>query len=172
VGLEFPTYPGEVSDGDEHSYSPHKTKDSLLGTERGTDFTRRLETDVDRNLYVHLAADDTSLPGGTGIPGSVDALAVGAQLGVGSTLLTTIVTYTAAALTKVTRISTSGTVYAKFQLFKNTTLIETKRSGPDRSMDFLFTSPLKLAIGDIIDVKVTHYQTGELADFEATIYGV
>lgn len=67
MGLNFPKYPGDVSDGDEHSHSPNKTKDSLLATKRGTDSTRRLETDDNRNLYVNVAAPNP-LP----ITGSVD----------------------------------------------------------------------------------------------------
>jgi len=65
MGLNFPKYPGDVSDGDEHAYSPNKTKDSLLATERGTDSTRRLETDVDRNLYVNVAGPNPLPVSGT-----------------------------------------------------------------------------------------------------------
>jgi hypothetical protein len=82
-----------------------------------------------------------------------------------------VATFTAGADTKLTRVSVSGTDYAKFQLYKNTVLIETKRSGPERSLDFVFSVPLNLLSGDILDVKVTHYAPGVLADFESTIYG-
>lgn len=171
MALDFPKYPTDVSDGDEHSHSPHKTHDSLLATERGTDFTRRIETDGSRNVYVHVAADDTVLPGGSGIPGSVDTLATGSQTGISANLLTTVVTYTAGATAKITRIGVSGTEYAKYQLFKNTNLIETKRTGPDRSVDFIFNSPLIMSSGDILDVKVTHFYTGNTLDVEASVYG-
>lgn len=171
MALEFPTYPGDVSDGDEHSHSPKKTHDSILATERDTDYTRRIETDTDRNVYVHIAADDTTVSGGSGIPGSVDTLATGSQTGVTANLLTTIVTYTAGATSKITRIGASGTEYAKYQLFKNTNLIETKRTGPERSIDFIFNSPLIMNSGDIVDVKVTHFYTGNTVDFEASVYG-
>lgn len=84
---------------------------------------------------------------------------------------TTIVTYTAASITRLTRISVSGTVYAKFQLFLNTSLIETKRTSPERSVDFSFDLPLAMGIGDILDVKVTHYNLTLLENFDSTIYG-
>jgi hypothetical protein len=101
----------------------------------------------------------------------VSALAVGGITGIPANTLTTIVTFTASVAINLSKIAVSGTDYAKFQLFKNTVLIETKRSGPERSMDFNFSNPLKLVATDIIDVKVTHYVTGILADFESTVYG-
>jgi hypothetical protein len=103
---------------------------------------------------------------------SVSALAVGSATNVPDSTLTTIVTYTAIAATQITRIGVSGTDYAKFQLFKNTVLIETKRMSPERSLDFIFTNPLDLATSDVLEVKVTQYATGVLADYESTIYGV
>lgn len=72
---------------------------------------------------------------------------------------------------RVSKISASGTAYAKFQLFLNASLIDTKRSGPERSVDFDFDIPLALAASDILDVKVTHYYAGLTEDFEATVYG-
>jgi len=86
--------------------------------------------------------------------------------------LTTILTLTAGTVHKVTRISCSGSDYAKFQIFINSSLIETRRSSPERTIDFLFLSPLKLEIGQILDVKVTHYYTGDLGQFESTIYSI
>lgn len=164
---EWPKYPSDVSDGDEASYSPNKTQNSLLGTERGTDYTRRLETDVDNNLFINIGA----VSAGVLPPSSVSAIAVSAITALPASTLSTIVTYTAGAAIRLSKISVSGTDYAKFQLFKNASLIETKRSGPERSLDFLFDIPLNLIASDIIDVKVTHYATGVLADFESTIYG-
>lgn len=85
-------------------------------------------------------------------------------------VLTTILTLTASQDHKIMRISCSGTDYAKYQLFIDTVLIETKRSSPERSIDFIFPSPLLLNNGQILDVKVTHYYVSELANFESTIY--
>lgn len=165
MGEKFPQYPAQVADGDEVSFAPTKSDRSLLGVERGTDSTRRIETDVDRNLYVHVAADDAAAPV------SVAPLASAGITSVPASTLSTIVTYTAVAATRVTRIGVSGTDYAKFQLFLNTVLIETRRTSPERSIDFLFDVPLGLSTGNILEVKVTHYAPGVLADFESTIYG-
>lgn len=87
-------------------------------------------------------------------------------------VLTTILTLTASTLHKIVRISCSGNDYAKFQLYLNTNLIETRRSGPDRTIDFTFVHPLLVNNGDILDIKVTHYFTGELLDYESTIYSI
>lgn len=164
MALNWPNYPENVG-GDEPTASPTKNQNSLLGAERDTQFARRLETDANRNLFVRIAADDA------GVPGSVSALAYDDVVGVPASTPTTILTYTAATAKKVTRIGVSGTDYAKFQLFLNTVLIETRRSSPERSLDFLFNSPLSLAASDVLDVKVTHYAPGVLADFESTVYG-
>jgi len=166
MALNWPNYPENVG-GDEPTASPTKNQNSLLGAERGTQFARRLETDAARNLYVNIAG----VAVGVFVPGSVSALGGGSVTNVPASTLTTILTYTAVVASRLTRIGVSGTDYAKFQIFINTTLIETKRSGPDRSLDFAFTSPLSLSIGDVLDVKVTHYAPGVLADFETTIYG-
>lgn len=101
----------------------------------------------------------------------VDALAGGSVTGVLDNVLTTILTHTALAKTLVSHISCTGTVYAKFQLFKNAVLIETRRGGPDRTLVFEFNKPLKLESGDILDVKATHYVVGASEEFEATLYG-
>lgn len=165
MGKPFPKYPGDVQDGDEPSHSPNKTHKSILGVERGTDSTRRLEMDAAGNAYVNMAASDATAPN------SVSALSGGAISGIPPTTLSTIATFTAAIATRITRIGCSGTCYAKFQLFLNTVAIETKRSGPERSIDFIFERPLSMAIGDILDVKVTHFVTAGSEDFESTIYG-
>lgn len=100
----------------------------------------------------------------------VDALAGNAITGVPDNVLTTIVTHTAPTKQLISHISVSGSVYAKFQLFKNAALLETRRGGPDRSLVFEFCKPLKLEAGDILDVKVTHY-VNTTEEFEATVYG-
>lgn len=164
MALNFPNYPENVG-GDEPTVAPTKNDRAILGAERGTQFTRRIETDANRNVYVRIAADDVAPPA------QVSALASSGVANVTASTLTTILTYTAPANQRITRISVSGTDYAKFQIFLNTVLIETRRSGPDRSLDFTFTAPLGMASGNILDVKVTHYAPGVLADFESTIYG-
>lgn len=86
-------------------------------------------------------------------------------------VLSTIVTYTAPSDQAISSITVSGTVYAKYQLFFNTLLIETRRGGPERTLVFEFNNPLTINTGDILDVKVTQFNVGQTADFESTIYG-
>lgn len=152
-------------DGDDEALSPITNSRSLLGTERGTDATRRLETDDNNSLYVNVASSPATTPN------SVNAIAGGVITSIPASTPTTITTYSAASDIKVTRIGCSGTCYAKYQLVLNTVIIETKRSGPERSIDFIFERPLNLSTSDVLDIKVTHFVIGGLEDFEATIYG-
>jgi hypothetical protein len=101
----------------------------------------------------------------------VTPLAGNGIVNVPDNLLSTVVTYTAPSDKQVSSVTVSGTVYAKFQLFLNTILIETRRGGPERTLVFEFNNPLVLNSGDVLDVKVTHYQTGLTAEFESTVYG-
>lgn len=101
----------------------------------------------------------------------VTALAGGAISGINANTPTTIVTYTAPVKMLLSHISVSGTIYAKYQLYLNTALLETRRGGPDRTLVFEFVRPLRLQATDILDVKVIHFQTGATAEFESTVYG-
>ena len=96
---------------------------------------------------------------------------VGSVTSVGAATLTTVATLTANGVNRVTKVSCSGDDYAKFTLFINTALKDTRRSGTDRNTDFTFESPLTLTAGDVLDVKVEHYHVGDTLNFEATIYG-
>lgn len=163
---------GGVDDLD-NSHPLNCTTDGTLEVQiAGTD----IPLDVIVNNVIPVSQSGTwtvSISGGTitATPLYVSPLASGSVTSVPAGALTTIVTYTAAVATHLSRISISGTLYAKFQLFLNTVLIETKRSGPERSLDFDFNCPLILPPSSILDVKVTHYQTGETGDFESTVYG-
>lgn len=86
-------------------------------------------------------------------------------------VLTTIVTYAAPADKSLSSVTVSGTTYAKFQLFLNTILVETRRGGPERTLVFQFNNPLTLNSGDILDVKVIHFDATATAEFESTVYG-
>jgi|SRR3989304_6001486 len=81
----------------------------------------------------------------------------------------TILTLNATVEHRIVRISCSGEAYAVYQLYIDTNLIETKIVG-ERSVDFLFSVPLLLSIGEILDVKVIHYYTGNTFNFNSTIY--
>jgi hypothetical protein len=163
VGAQRPINPD--LNGDESAVSPRQAQPGLLGHLRGTDQTKRIEADSSGNVYVNVAADATALPG------SVNALASGSISALPDATVATIVTYTAPSAKRITRIACSGTIYGTYKLFLNTVLIETKRSSPNRSIDFNYSSPLLLSTSDILDVKVTHQFVGHLEDFEATVYG-
>jgi hypothetical protein len=86
---------------------------------------------------------------------------------------TTILTQVySATFNNIALVSVSGDNYAKFFLTINTVDIDVRRSGPDRNLQFDFKSnPLGLSSGDVVDIKAEHFNTGQLVDFEATIYG-
>ncbi|MCK5020618.1 MAG: hypothetical protein KAS32_26600 [Candidatus Peribacteraceae bacterium] len=142
-------------DGDEPTRSPGTEQTSLLAAnEAGA--TRRIKVDASGNLKVTSQANNSSV------------LNNGSETNVPSAALTTIVTYTASANTQVSRVSCSGTNYAKYSLVLNTSTIDIKRSSPSRNVEF---GPLSLVNTDILDVKVEHFYTGDQEDYEATIYG-
>jgi hypothetical protein len=100
----------------------------------------------------------------------VFAVSIGAQTGVSDTTLTTIATLTANGYNRLVQISCSGTCYAKWELYVNSALKETRRSGPERNLYFTYNHPIQLAAADVVDIKVTHYDIGKFHDFEATFY--
>jgi hypothetical protein len=170
MGYPFPINPDQT--GDNEAIAPTTNSRSLLAGERGTNSTKRLETDADNNLYVVLGAGGANQNVNVVSLKSISPLATGAVVGTLDNVLTTLTTYSPVASKIVTRISVSGTMYAKYQLFLNTVLIETQRTGPERNLTIVFDPfPLALNASDVLDVKVTHYNVGETSDFEATVYG-
>jgi hypothetical protein len=102
---------------------------------------------------------------------AVKAVAVGDATNVPSNTLTTVVTLVSNGTNMVTTVGFSGEDYAKFGLYINSVLIDTYRTGPQRNGRFYFEHPYALEVGDVIDVKVTHWFAGETLDFESTMYG-
>jgi hypothetical protein len=88
---------------------------------------------------------------------------------ISSSTLTTILTHTATATENIAVIACSGCDYAKFQFFIDTVLKGTLRSGPDSNVIWTFPFPLALDDTQVLDIKVTHFQTGT-HDFEAGLY--
>ena len=125
---------------------------------------------IDDGGQLHVVIDD-SVPIQTtdGIP--ISAVAVGAKPGISDNILTTITTMVANGANRIAMISCSGSAYAKFTVYINTILKETKRSGPERNVVFNYNHPLTLSVGDVVDIKVEHFNVGLLEDFEATIFG-
>jgi len=84
--------------------------------------------------------------------------------------LTTILTRTAVAEENIGVIVCSGCDYAKFQFFIDTVLKGTQRSGPDSNVIWTFPFPLALNDTQVLDIKVTHFDTLNTHDFEAGLY--
>ena len=97
----------------------------------------------------------------------------GSATGVAASTKTTILSATySPSFNNIALVSCSGDDYAKFFLTVNTVDIDIRRTGPDRNLQFDFKSnPVGLSAGDIVDIKVEHYNAGDLLNFEATIYG-
>lgn len=98
----------------------------------------------------------------------------GSAINVPDNTLTTIVSqaFVVGTFQNLTMVSVSGEDYAKFYVVLNGANIDIRRSGPDRNVTFDFTgAPYKLVAGDIVDIKVEHFVTLALIDFDATIYG-
>ena len=89
---------------------------------------------------------------------------------ISASTLTTVLTHTATAEENIGVITASGEDYAKFQFFIDTVLKGTLRSGPDRNVIWTFPFPLALDDTQVLDIKVTHFHTGDTLDFEAALY--
>ena len=97
----------------------------------------------------------------------------GSAAGVAASTKTTILSAAySPSFNNIALVSCSGDDYAKFFLTVNTVDIDIRRTGPDRNLQFDFKSnPVGLSSGDIVDIKVEHYNAGDSLNFEATIYG-
>lgn len=158
---KYPIYPQEVIKGDEATYSPRKIQHSILASQRGTDYTKRIETDEENNVFVHVAKDSVS----------TSNVLYNEIKNVPNSTLSTIITHIASKDLTISKIGCSGSCYAKFLLCLNLNIIETKRSSPSRNVEFVFNKPLLIKKDDIIELKVIHEYTNELHDFEVSIYG-
>ena len=89
--------------------------------------------------------------------------------GVPSGVETTIGTRTLLGDETIGDIIMGGTDYARFNIYLNTVLVFVLRSGPLRQCNLALQRPWELVTGDIVDLKVVHYNVGVPSDFEATI---
>lgn len=110
--------------------------------------------------------------GGTDVATPSTVLVKNIAASVPASAKTTVVTLTAALVDRyITAIFCSGMEYAKWFLVRNSADEIVQRTGPDRDQPFNFTSPWKIPAGDVVDVKVEHFVTGETPDFEVSIMG-
>lgn len=87
--------------------------------------------------------------------------------------LTTIVSYTntSGGDLWLNMVTGTGNLDALYTLFINTNEIDNLNSAEqDRNVKFAFVKAIKVANGDIIDVKVKHFYNGKSGDFKSTIY--
>lgn len=69
---------------------------------------------------------------------------------------TTIVTSPANGVKYITKIICTGVVNARWDVYVNSVLAMTKRT-TDRTVDFDFSTPWKIAASSVVDVKATHH---------------
>ena len=161
MGLNWPKYPTDVSDGDDVSHGPRKNDRSLLGTERGTDYTRRLETDSNRNLHVNVANDSRR-----------DTLLYSATLGpIAASTPTAFVAYTAGTAVKVYKVLISGAAYSDFNLRHLGSSIGIKLTNHEMQVEFDFPHGYDMAVSDTMDAVVEHCVTGQTKSYNIYIYG-
>ena len=100
-----------------------------------------------------------------------NALLARAVANVSDNTQTTVVTLAANGVRFITKIMCSGNDNAKWEVIVDgSTTVATKR-GDGRSVEFDFPIPYQLEASKPMDVKVTHYYTGESLDFEVSIIG-
>lgn len=161
MGELFPKYPSEVSDGDEPSFSPTKTHKSVLGVERGTQSTRRLEMDASGNAYVNVADNSQK-----------DTLLYSASIGpIAASTPTAFVAYTAGTAVKVYKVLISGAVASDFNLRHNGSSIGEKFTNIEMQVEFLFPEGYEMAVSDTMDAVVEHCLTGKTKSYKIFIYG-
>lgn len=161
MGELFPKYPSETSDGDEPSFSPNKTHKSVLGVERGTHYTRRLEMDTDGNAYVNVAADARK-----------DTLLYTAALSsIAASTPTAFVAYTAPSAVKVYKVLISGSANTDFNLRHLGSSIGKKYTNLEMQVEFIFDQGYELATTDTMDAVVEHCVTGKTKSYNIYIYG-
>ncbi len=98
----------------------------------------------------------------------------GAITSIADNVKTTIVsaTYLAGTLENLVIGAVSGTTMAKYFLTIAGVDIDIRRTSPGRNLQFDFTgAPISLVTGDIVDLKVIHFNVGVFEDFDATLYG-
>lgn len=155
MSASWPKYPDDVSGGDEPTFSPAKSQNSLLAAERASQKTRRIETDGANNLYVNIGADST---GGTGFANTINSYS---ETLVPFATVTTILTYTVptAQTLNVTSVIGWGDTSGEFLVKVNSI---TKGGGRSTAADPNFqgdyrSAPIVANAGDVVTITAEHY---------------
>lgn len=151
MGQPWPQFPSDVQGGDEATFSPAKSQNSLLAAQRGTQETRRIETDASGNVYVTVAGGTITVlvsDNGTNIIASNTAVPSGVE--------TTILSHTVTTPFKIAQLVGWGNIDAEFLIKLNGVLVGGGISSPSvRTLDVHYDkAPIPTSIGDIVTVTV------------------
>lgn len=135
----------------------------LAGYDVSTDTLKRVAVDSLGRLKVVVAGTATT----TSILEYDDVTTIAANA------LTTILSYTVVGTALlVDQIIASGDVDAVYFLVVDGSIkAQYRTSEQDRTAKFNFPVAQKFSIGQVIDIKVIHYDTGDTSDFNATLIG-
>ncbi len=97
-------------------------------------------------------------------------LHVGRRADVPMGIMTTITTVPANGVKYLTKITCSGEENARWELYFDNILKETKRT-TNRTVDFEWNVPLKVLAAEVIDIKAEHFGPGSTSTLEATVFG-
>lgn len=132
----------------------------LAGYNQSTDSIKRVAVDSLGKLLINLAGTS-----------SVWEYAEATTIAANAT--TTIISYTVTTADLfLDQVIGSGTIDAEYSIvIDGSNKARYKTSEQDRTAKFIFTTPQKVSVGSIVDIKVTHFQTGSSGDFNASLIG-
>lgn len=156
MASQWPNYPNEVQNGDEPTHSPNKSQNSLLAAERGSQSTKRLETDASNNLYVRIAGTT-----GGGIPVFTSTVNTYSETLVPFATPTTILTYLVPALQTlyVTEAIGWGDTSGEFLIKVNGITKgggRTTAATPNFAGDYV-SAPIIASSGDTVTIVAEHF---------------
>jgi len=149
MGQSWPQFPSDVQGGDEATFSPAKSQSSLLAAQRGTQKTRRIETDADGNVLVNVAMGTVTIaPSGTG----VNIFATNSAVPTG--VETTVLSYTTVFPFHISRLVGWGNVDAEFLVKVNGVIVGGGMTSPsERTLDMDYdVAPIPTNTGDVVTV--------------------
>lgn len=100
-------------------------------------------------------------------------LEYGATGSVADNTLTTVLSFTVLGSPAfIDAIHAGGNLPACFSLIVNTILkLDFQNSHTERTKAITLPAPQRFAVGDVVDIKVEHFQVGKSGIFTATIFG-
>jgi len=128
---------------------------------------------VDNTAGAAVWIDLTSGGGGTPLTQVSTVLSNATASAVTDNTQTTVDTYTASGSdVSITKILVTGTANSEWIIeVDSTEKMAFRIADGNKTRDIEFSTPLSLADGSTIDIKVEHFFSGETADFKASILG-